>query len=277
MRHITLSGDIGSGKSSVAGVLSAALGFRLAGVGQLQRAMAARSGLTTLEANRLAEVVPQLDDLIDDEIVELSRGSVETIFDSRMAWHLVPSAFKVHLIVEPGIAAARLYRHRVSQTESYRSRDHAQAAAEERFCSERTRFAARFGVDISQLRNYDLVIDTSDVPLDTVVSEIVAAFAGYWGEAPALRINPRRVKPLPQPLAWPPAATDDVRCPVIGYLRPRLFLLRSGASDADLQSDVLISAVLGAEGDELAARLVSEDRSFVLPGASPERRRPGLR
>jgi CMP/dCMP kinase len=252
MPHITISGDIGSGKSSVAQGLSRAFGYRLASVGQLQRTMAATSGLTTLEANRLAEEVPQLDDLIDEEIVELGRGSTQTIFDSRMAWHLVPSAFKVHLIVDPAVAASRIYRHRVSRTESYGSPADAEAAAEDRFRSERKRFAARFGVDISQLRNYDLVIDTSDVSLDAVATEIRAAFSGCSNGSPSLRVSQRQVSNLPGPLSWSSPAGGTTNHPVIGYLRPKLYLLRPGTKAVDAQPNGLMPAVLGAEGEELA-------------------------
>jgi CMP/dCMP kinase len=255
MPHITISGDIGSGKSSVAQGLSRAFGYRLASVGQLQRTMAATSGLTTLQANRLAEAVPQLDDLIDEEIVALGRGSAETIFDSRMAWHLVPSAFKVHLIVDPGVAAMRIYRHRSSETESYGSPADAQAAAEARFRSERKRFAARFGVDISQLRHYDLVIDTSDASLDAVAAEIRAAFTGCCRGSPSLRVSQRRVSPLPGPLSWASPAGGMTNHPVIGYLRPKLYLLRPGTAAGGAQPNGLMPALLGSEGEELAERL----------------------
>lgn len=252
MPHITISGDIGSGKSSVASELARALGYSLASVGQLQRAMAAASGLTTLEANRLAERLPQLDDMIDDAIIDLGRSGHPTVFDSRMAWHLIPSAFKVHLIVDPATAAARIYRDRAERTESYESVAHAQSAADDRHGSERRRFRGRHGIDISLLRNYDLVIDTTYASPTAVVAEVSAGLASYSCSPAKLRLSPQRIKPLPRALVPRPTSGNSGGYPVVGYRRPDVFLLDAGP-DALSATDAgdLIAAILGAEGDEL--------------------------
>jgi CMP/dCMP kinase len=254
MRHITISGDIGSGKSSVARELAGALGCRLASAGQIQRATAAARGLTTLEANRLAEQLPQLDETIDDVIIDLGRGSHQTVFDSRMAWHLIPSAFKVHLIVDPATAAARIYRCRAERTESYESVAHAQMAADERHASERRRFRDKHGIDISLLRNYDLVIDTTHVPPAAVVAAISAGLVNYRSSPAKLRLSPQRVRPLPQALARQPNMGDSGGYLVVGYRRPDVFLLSAGTESLSAtDADNLVAAILGAEGDELLA------------------------
>ncbi len=46
---IVMSGDIGSGKSSVATALKQLTGYDIIGTGTIQRAIATRRGLTTLE------------------------------------------------------------------------------------------------------------------------------------------------------------------------------------------------------------------------------------
>jgi predicted cytidylate kinase len=252
MQHITINGDIGSGKSSVARELAGALEYSLASVGQFQRAIAAARGLTTLEANRLAEQLPQLDDMIDDTIIDLGRSGHPTVFDSRIAWHLIPSAFKVHLIVDPATAAARIYRYRADRTENYDSVAHAQSAADERHDSERRRFRARYGIDISLLRNYDLVIDTTHAPPAAVVAQISAELASCRSSPAKLRLSPQRVRPLPQALVPRPTLNGRGGYPVVGYRRPDVFLLDAGpeALSATDAGD-LMAAILGAEGDEL--------------------------
>jgi len=213
--------------------------------------MAAEYGLTTLEANRLAEQVPELDDLIDDTITDLGRRADPMIFDSRIAWHLIPSAYKVHLIVDPAVGAARIYRDRASRTESYRSAAEAEYAAEERHSSERRRFIGRNGVDISQLRNYDLVVDTTFASPCAIVAEIFAALTNRSHVPATIRISPRRIKPAPKPLKGASYA-GDAAYPVVGYLRPDIFLLHIATTPPPMSSaDRLMPAVLGAEGDEL--------------------------
>lgn len=254
MQHVTISGDIGSGKSSVARGLARVLGYSLASAGQLQRSMAAARGLTTLEANRLAEQLPQLDDMIDDAIIGLGHSGDPTVFDSRMAWHLIPSAFKVHLIVDPAAAAARIYSDGAGRTESYESIAHAQSAADERYGSERRRFRARYGIDISLLRNYDLVIDTTHVPPRAVVAEIRAGLAGYRSSPATLRLSPRRVRTLPEANVPQPFRCDSGGYPVVGYRRPDVFLLDAGLWEApSTGAGDLMAAILGPEGDEFLA------------------------
>ena len=251
MPHITISGDIGSGKSTVARELARTLGCCLASVGQLQRAMAAARGLTTLEANRLAEHLPQLDDMIDEAIISLGHRCM-TVFDSRMAWYLIPSAFKVHLIADPATAAARIYRDRAKRTEKYESIDHAQLAADERHSSERRRFLSRHGIDISLLRNYDLVIDTTHARPEAVVEEIRVGLTTYRSNPATLRLSPQRVRSLPHAFALRPTLGDSGGYPIVGYRRPDMFLLDAGLEVPSApNAGHLTAAILGAEGDEL--------------------------
>jgi len=252
MRHITISGDIGSGKSYAARELARALGYSLASVGRLQREMAATRGLTTLEANRLAEQLPQLDDMIDDAIIVLERSGHLTVFDSRIAWHLIPSAFKVHLIVDPVTAAERIYRTRAERTESYQSVAHAQLAADERHASERRRFCGRHGVDISLLGNYDLVIDSTHAPPEAVVAEIRAGLASYRSSPAKLRLSPQRLRRLPRAVCPRRTFGESADYPVVGYRRPDIFLLDAAVEPPSAtQVGDLVAAILGAEGDEL--------------------------
>ena len=65
MKHIiTLSGDIGSGKSSVAAELKHLTGFDIIGTGKIQRAIAERRGVTTLELNKIIYIWISLDFLV---------------------------------------------------------------------------------------------------------------------------------------------------------------------------------------------------------------------
>lgn len=135
MTHLTISGDVGSGKSSVALLLSKRLGYCVIAAGDFLRSIAAARGLSTLEMNKLAEHDETLDEHINQMIVTHAQRKKAIIFDSRLAWHLIPSAFKIHLIVDSDVAAQRILRKRTA--ESYRSLEEARIAAEQRYQSER--------------------------------------------------------------------------------------------------------------------------------------------
>ena len=106
---IVMSGDIGSGKSSVATALKQLTGYEVIGTGTIQRAIATRRGLTTLELNKISQKDRSIDDEIDSYVVELGKTQDHLILDSRLAWHFIPEAFKVFLAVDPVVGAERVF------------------------------------------------------------------------------------------------------------------------------------------------------------------------
>jgi cytidylate kinase len=190
MRHVAISGDIGSGKTSVATLLSQLTRFTLVSAGEILRRMAAQRGITALEANRMAERDATIDTEINRILVDLGQSETRLIYDSRIAWHLVPGVFKVHLVVDPEVAARRLLADRDSAVEAYKSVEEAKRAAAARYACERRRFHHDHGVDIAQQRNYHLVLDTSE----TSCAEIATKIRSIWLASDRMRLQ---VPPFP--------------------------------------------------------------------------------
>ena len=65
--RITIAGDIGSGKSTVAKKIAEAVGLEPLSTGSIQRQLAQARGLTVLELNRVAEEDATVDKEIDLE------------------------------------------------------------------------------------------------------------------------------------------------------------------------------------------------------------------
>src|SRR5205085_10109372 len=105
---VAISGELGSGKSTLAKQLAQDLGARYFSTGDLQREIARRRGMTTLELNRISESDPTVDRAIDDELVAVASANPAVVLDSRMAWHFVPWSLKVYVVVDPNIAARRV-------------------------------------------------------------------------------------------------------------------------------------------------------------------------
>lgn len=172
MTRISIAGDIGSGKSTVAGAIAARIGVEPLSTGGIQRQLAAARGINTLELNRLAEADPSIDQQIDDYLRALPHGPL--VVESRMAWHFVPATYRVFLYILPAAAAGRILGASRSD-ESYSHAEEAIALLQERRNSEIGRFQKYYGVDISDLRNYDLVIDTTHVGVERIVDAIFGA------------------------------------------------------------------------------------------------------
>lgn len=175
-RIVTIGGLPGSGKSSTARGIAAMLDYRHFSSGDFFREIAIKRGVTVdqLMANPLKEV--------DDEVDELVRrkGQEEDlVIDSRTAFHWIPASFKVFLVVDSGIAAARVFAQlqqegRKAQTGS--SVDDVRQKIVERIQNERKRYQELYGFDYADRSHYDLVVDTALSPLPEVIEKIVAGY-----------------------------------------------------------------------------------------------------
>ncbi len=172
---ISLAGDLGSGKSTVGKLLAEKFGAQMYSTGTIQRELAAKMNMTTLELNKYSETHPEVDDMIDDGLRALNEKDVSVVIDSRMAWHFVPSSFSVYMSADPAVAAARIM-NAGRESEPFKSLDEAVRSIAERRQSEQARYMHLYGVDIKDLKNYDFVIDTSDIPPETVAGRIAEAY-----------------------------------------------------------------------------------------------------
>ncbi len=178
---ITITGDLGSGKSVVSKALRASLGFDIYSTGKVQREIAARYGMTTLELNQYAETHPEIDDEIDGVFVQLNGLPEGLIVDSRLAWFFMPESFKVFLSVPVEVAAARIMGDVARKREKYSDLEHAIEDLSARKDSENKRFREKYGADCTNMNNFDLVIDTSKFTPEEVAGEIVASYTQWAG------------------------------------------------------------------------------------------------
>lgn len=250
MRHVAISGELGSGKSAVAASLAGALGASVVSTGAIHRRIAAERGQSALETNLAAEEDAAIDQQIDAELQRRGRMAEQTVFDSRMAWHFVPEALKVHLVVETRVGAERMAGRLATAVETYGSVEEAVALADERHASEQRRFLATYDVDIDRLRNYDLVVDTSRATVDEIAQHVLRALQDPPGpdDRPALVLCPQRLLPTRDlDPAGSAAGTAEV-----GYSRPFFALVDGHEAVAAALEDgaALVSARLRAEGRE---------------------------
>ena len=172
---ISLTGDLGSGKSHLSRLLSEKLNCRVVSTGFIQREIAAKYGMTTLELNDFTKTHPEVDDEIDSRVTELQFASESLIFDSRLAWHFAPASFKVYLTVDADEAAKRIFNDKRA-TENYRNIEEARSQILARRRSEVERFKAYYNIDYADLANYDIVVDTTHRKPEDVCEMILQAF-----------------------------------------------------------------------------------------------------
>ena len=177
---ITISGDIGSGKSTTGKLLSKSLGYNYLSTGAIQRKIAEEMGITTLELNLLSEKRKDIDEKIDGYTRALNDVDENYIVDSRLAWHFIPSSYKVFLLCDDEVAAQRISKDQKRKSdESNRELDHLLKKIKERRFSERERFKKIYDIDFADLSNYNLVIDSTLFFPDQIVNLILDGIERY--------------------------------------------------------------------------------------------------
>lgn len=179
MNHITLSGELGSGKSTVANYLISKMPFRIVSAGLLFRQLAAKHGMSAKEFNEFIESDPKYDHYVDDTMAELGRTDDKIIFDSRMAWHFVPRSFKIYLYVDVDTATERIFNDKGRVSESYSDKETARQEIIDRRKSELLRYQNFYHCNLDDYSNYDLIVDTSHATRDEVNELVYNSFKAF--------------------------------------------------------------------------------------------------
>lgn len=196
--YITITGELGSGKSTVAKILSQEYGFMIYSTGTIQREIAREKGITTLELNQLMskDINNIYDKIIDEKTIELSRNNIgkDIVFDSRMAWHFVEKSFKVYVIVDIYVAAKRVMMADRGKEEQYVSLEEAARSLKKRKQLEDSRFSDMYSANTTNFANYDLVIDSTALTPNELAQFIIKSAKSASDER-RIFLSPQRLFP----------------------------------------------------------------------------------
>ena len=169
-RHIiTICGVLGSGKSTSAKRVSAALGYPHFSAGDFMREMATERGISLAELGPLAESDATIDKEIDSRQKQYMDTHDNFVIDSRLGWFLAPNSFKVFLNLDADTSAERVFADlnskntaRFGETASnVLSIDELKKKQADRLRSEGLRYKEYYGIeDTFDPSHFDLVIDT---------------------------------------------------------------------------------------------------------------------
>ncbi|MDR0815071.1 MAG: cytidylate kinase family protein [Bacteroidales bacterium] len=172
---ISITGDLGSGKSTVSDILCKELKYGYVYTGAIQRKIAEKYGMTTTELNKYAETHPEIDEEIDSTFRSLN-DATDLIVDSRLAWFFIPKSFKLFLKTNLMVAADRICKDKQRKNESYLSVDEAAKQMTERKTSENKRYMELYGADCTNMRLFDLIVDTSFISPAKVAEIILKSY-----------------------------------------------------------------------------------------------------
>ena len=190
--RISITGDLGSGKTTVCGELNRKYNMRIFSTGAIHRRIAAEMGMSAYDLNIYMETHPEIDQMIDGELIELSNSAENIAIDSRMAWHFVENTFNVFLITDETVAAQRVVSDKRGPTEVYTGVHQAKELLKARKQSENYRYKDKYGVDCHDYRNYDLILDTTYISPDYAAETVMYRYSLWEKEdkTPAFLISP---------------------------------------------------------------------------------------
>ncbi|MBS1263150.1 MAG: Cytidylate kinase [Methanonatronarchaeales archaeon] len=152
---VTVSGLAGSGTSTTAEVISSNLEIDVLSVGETFRREAERRGMSLEEFGEYASKDPEVDRRIDERQAEIASDADNLVVEGRLAGWMVDADLKVWLKAPLEVRAKR-----VAARENQTVRE-AEGDIRRREECERERYGEFYGIDISDLSAYHLVIDTS--------------------------------------------------------------------------------------------------------------------
>ena len=154
--RITVSGLPGSGTTSLATHLSDKYGIDLISAGEVFRRMAAEHGMDVAEFGKIAEKDQSFDRMIDERQKELALAHEDIIVEGRLSAWFVPEAdLKVWLF-----APIECRVTRIQARDTITDLATATELTREREASEALRYQAYYGIDISCMTPYHLVLNS---------------------------------------------------------------------------------------------------------------------
>lgn len=170
---ITISGHPGTGKTTVAKMLSQKLGFEHVNAGDIFRSLAAKKGMTLEEFGAYAHDNENIDRAIDKKMVEIAQKK-PVIMEGRLAAFMADTngikALKVWLEAPIEVRAKRVAER---ENKSYEA---AVSEIEDRERSEWNRYFKIYGVDLNDSSYFTMVINTANLTPEEIVNQIIAKY-----------------------------------------------------------------------------------------------------
>lgn len=161
---IVISGPPGSGKSTVAKILSEKFSLKYISAGGLFRDLAYKEGISLLKLNKIAEEKFDIDKKIDKEIFKIATEEKNLIIESHIAGWLLKGIANLTVYLSANL---EVRAQRISKRDNI-SFSEALTQIIKREESHRRRFLNYYGIDIFDLSVFDLVINTNNLTPDKV-------------------------------------------------------------------------------------------------------------
>jgi len=171
---ITISGEPGSGKSTIAKLLAQKLGLKHMSSGDFMRNLAKKRGVAFMELTKQALEDPEIDKEIDSTLERWGKEQDDFVIDARLGFHFIPDSLKIFLIVDDDEAAKRIYEQKREDEKANVTLEQTKHNIKTRIEIEKQRYMKLYNLDYFDKSNYDIVYDTSGKKGEENCEELLA-------------------------------------------------------------------------------------------------------
>tara|TARA_Y100000034_G_scaffold131779_1_gene193288 strand:- start:604 stop:1140 length:537 start_codon:yes stop_codon:yes gene_type:complete len=171
--RITISGTPGSGKSVVCRFLCKKLNLEYYGSGELIRNFAKRKKLNLIELSNFLEKNKNIDKNFNEDIKKFNTKN-NFILDSRLGFLFIKKGINIFLDADLNLRSKRIFKDK-RKLESFKDVEEVKNQIKNRLSLERERFKKLYDVDFTNLKHYDLVIDTTGMNVK-LISRIILEY-----------------------------------------------------------------------------------------------------
>ncbi len=169
--RIVISGTPGSGKSTISKLLASHLGYKHYSTGDFARKLGKEKNMDIITFMEYAKTHPEVDKQIDNLTKSLNKED-DFVIDSRIAWHFLKTSFNILLKVSEKEAIRRALKD-PSRKDYIQNQKKAEEDIKKRFQSEQFRYKKLYNLDYTDESHYNLIIDTTGIPIEKVLEKIL--------------------------------------------------------------------------------------------------------
>ena len=181
---ITISGDPGSGKSTIAQALAKKIKAKRIYIGKIRRKIAKDKKMTLAELNQYALTHPETDVDVDKMVAKQARQLAQNspvIVEGRVQFYFLPESLKVYITVSIAEGAKRIWNSLKSQKDKkernegeFESIGEVEKSIKQRINNDKKRYKKYYNLDHTQKSHYDLIIDTTNLNKQQAIKKTIA-------------------------------------------------------------------------------------------------------
>jgi len=169
---ITISGEAGSGKSTISKIISEKLNLKQYSTGTIQRKIANEMGISIVELGEIEKQDKSIDNKIDLETEKIGKEENNFLMDSWLAAKFIPQAYKIFLKADIENRVKRRLNQKRKE-ENFYDFEIAKKQMLQRENTNQKRWIDFYNFDYKDEKNYDLIIDTTNMSVKEVVDFIL--------------------------------------------------------------------------------------------------------